>query len=181
MTSQNTHLSEEQIICAVVDEQDLPAAVQHHLSACPMCQDKKQQFDRALNTLEEMTEAFSPLPQRKIRLPDHQPFFGKITWFPVRIPAFAAGLALFLLTLSIWYPGNLEVSKEKMRAQVLREAELSPPLMKEINALEEYTLPDLCQEISGESYGYFTNEFMDFVVPPEESRIDAVRSDHSRA
>lgn len=181
MTRQNIHLNEDQLIRAVVDAQDLPAEIRQHLASCPMCREKKHYFETVLSNLEEMTETFSPLPQRKITLPDHQPFLRKIRWLAAPLPAFAAGLALFLLMLNTWYPGPGKVSDENLRVQVVREAEDAPQLITEISALEEYTLPDIYQDISGESYGYFDNEFMDFIVPTEEKRIDAFRSDWSRA
>ena len=170
MKSQTIHLNEEQFIRSVVDISDLSADAQIHLSACPMCQKKKQQFEQELNRLECMAKAFAPLPQRNVICSEKPAFLKKISFYPLFRPVFAAGTAVLLLTLGIiWLPAP--ISQEEQMARLAIEMEDDRQLMTEIRILEEDALPEFYQDISGEFYGYFDEEFVDFVVPMESIRI----------
>lgn len=178
MKSQTIHLDEAGLIRSVVDMNDLSADVRHHLSECPICQRKKQQFEQELTSLERMAEAFAPLPRKRVMYLEKP--FGKVSFYTLLRPVFAAGTAIVLLVLGIlWLPAPLTISQNEQTehsqteqiARVVEEMEEDRQLMAEIRDLEEDALPDFYQGISGESYGYFDEDFVDFVVPMEETRI----------
>ncbi len=190
------HLNEDQIIRAIVSEQDLPASLLAHLYACGTCQDKKQGLERELEILESMAGAFTPLPRRR-RLKNFKKA-RRLVFFPIQRPAFAAGLAALLFLMALWWPWPFADSPGRQMAQMDQEREEARPLvaeyvleegpmptpetltqrmeedqqlMREICELEEHALPDFYLNISGEPYDYVDEEFLDFVVPSEETRL----------
>ncbi|MDM8552789.1 hypothetical protein QUF72_22100 [Desulfobacterales bacterium HSG2] len=167
MKIQTIHLDEEQLIRSVVDENDLSADVRNHLSACPMCQGKKQQFERELDTLGHMAKIFAPSPRESVTYSEKPGFFEKVGFYPLLRPVLAA-LLIFGIILP---PALLTISEEERMARLVEEMENDRQLMTEIRALEEDALPDFYQDISGEFYGYFDEEFVNFVAPMEETRI----------
>ncbi|QTA90670.1 hypothetical protein [Desulfonema magnum] len=169
MKSKTIHLDEDQLIWSVVDENDLAPAVRNHLSSCPVCQERKRHFEQELNNLGNMTKAFSPLPREK-PVPVVQIFRN---WLR---PAFVSGFALVLLIMGIWWSSPFPVSQENRMTQAVGEMEDDSQLVVEIRVVEEYALPDLYMDIAGESYGYFGDEFLEFVVPLEENQIRSTGS-----
>jgi len=170
MKKDSIHLNESEIIRAVTDQNDLPDDLRRHLSLCSVCQKKKEAFEHKLNHLAYMTEKFAPLPQKKLRLPLPSPVRILKPYNPSwnRHPVFVTGMAVtLLLIVSSWIMIN---NQGATTAQIIREMEEDQRLITEIQYLEENILPDVYTNISGESYEYFDEEFLDFMVPVEENR-----------
>ncbi len=177
MKPKEFHLNEDQILCSVVDEKDLTVNMQYHLSACPVCHQKKQQFGQELGRLGLMAKAFAPLPREKVRLLEKPGFFEKFGFYPIKKAAFAAGFAVVLIMAGItWQLGTFTDSQEKMMTHLVWEMEDDQQLMVEIRELEEYELPDFYLDIYGGSHGYFDEEFLNFVAPLEENQGSPVGS-----
>lgn len=187
------HLDEDQLIRSLVDESDLAVSVQGHLSACPVCQAEKRQFRQNLNRLEHMAKDFAPLPQRKIVLSPAPSFLEKFGFFPLKRLAFSGGFAVLLIMIGLWWSSPYMMQKEagqvakiieqtdaeeedRQVAKIIEGMDEDAELPNEIQVLEGYTLPEFYMDVSGESYGYFGEEFLDFVVPIEESSNPAVGS-----
>ena len=54
MKDSEIHLSEEQLICAVVQEDDLGQVAKNHLLACSRCKTEKERFEHDLNSLSRL-------------------------------------------------------------------------------------------------------------------------------
>lgn len=174
MKNKNFHINEDQLIIAVIDQNDLPAAVRLHLSKCPACQEKKRQLDQELGNLGRMAREFAPLPKRKAsHILSHildgiqKTNTGLWSWRPL----FAASFAALFLIAGIWMtsPPVKNTSQEQMTARIINEMEEDQYFILEIKALEENALPDFYPYVSGESDRYFDEEFINFVVPVEET------------
>jgi hypothetical protein len=187
------HLDEDQLIRSLLDESDLAVSVQRHLSACSFCQKEKQQFSQKLTRLEEMTKDFAPLPRRKIVLSPEPSFAEKFGFFPLKRVAFSGGFAIVLLIMiGLWWSSpymtqkqdrqlaktveEMNTEEDRQFAKIIEETDAENELPNEIQVLEGYTLPEFYMDVSGESYGYFGEEFLDFVVPLEENSNPAVGS-----
>lgn len=161
MKSKHIHLSEDQLIRFLTDEKESG----DHLSACPECQGKKQQFEKELDKLGQMAKAFAPSPQYDTVFLKKTGFSEKTVYHPFRRSVFAAGFVIVLLVTGIWWSVQNDISSEPQLAGIISEMEKDQKLMSEIYEMGEYAPPDLYLEISGESYGYFNDEFLEFVAP----------------
>ena len=162
MKDSEIHLSEEQLICAVVQEDDLGQAVKNHLLACSKCKTEKKRFEHDLNSLGRLAKDFTPKPVKRPApaLKDkkvHRPFR----------PIMAAGFALMLLLVALWWTGTQEPVENMMYSQILQEMEEDIDLMEKIERLESLALSGMVMETNGESYEQLNEEFLNFVVPVE--------------
>jgi hypothetical protein len=167
MTNQkDTHLDEEQLIQAVVDEADLPAFLQEHLKACRLCHAERDHLEQDLVQLGHLAERFTPSPRKGVKLPVRESTQGLLQWYWNWRRTFMAGMVVAAAAVIVVYGAisarNAEEAKLAALTQEIWEDEL---LMAEISALSENALPLFCSEISGESYQDFDEDFMDFVVP----------------
>ncbi len=168
MKNRHIHLDEDQLIYSVVDQNDLPAAVQNHLFGCKECQEKKQQLEQDLSNMARLANELAPLPHRKIR-PLPQDSHRHWNWRPV----FVAGFTALLLIFGIWRSSQLTIYHEYQMTKLFREMEGDQNLMVEIQALEENAMSDIYLEISGEPYSYSDDKFFEFVIPLEENQNTA--------
>ena len=155
------HLNEDQFIRTVADEKDLSGTERSHLSECPLCRAKKQEFEELLNNFTAMAKAFAPLPRKKIEINEPAGFIESAA-----SALFAVGLLLMLL-IGFW---QIRIHQEENLA-IIREMEKDEALMSEVIELEESPVPEnLYPEIFAEPCGYFNDEFLEFVAPSEEIR-----------
>ena len=160
MKGKDIHLNEDQLIRAVVDENNPTNIERNHLAKCSVCREKKLRLEQELNNLGRMAETFAPSPQRKIRPFLHAPHRARPRRF-----VFAAVFAAFLLTIGVWWYAPFTTTQEKMAARLTQEIEEDEQLMAEIIIPAEYALSDSYLNISGEFYSYFYDEFLEFVIP----------------
>jgi len=163
------HLNEDQIIKAVVDQNDLSADERSHLSTCSVCQGKKKQFEQELNNLGRMVKECAPLPERKLIPLYQEPLqksWGSWFWRPV----FVCGVALILLIAGIWFSTPYKSYREYKTAQLIEEIEDDQKFMDAIEVLEEKVLFNFYPDVSGEPYSYVDDEFLEFIFPLEESQ-----------
>ncbi len=178
MKNNNFHISEDQLIIAVVDQDDLPAAVQSHLSECPECLEKKRQLEQELETLGHMAREFAPLPQAKashimsrIRAAIQEKNKGFWSWQPV----LAASFVVLFLIVGMWMTSPpVKNGSEQITARLINEMEEDQYFILEVKALEENALPEFYPYISGETYHYYDDEFINYVVPVEETQNNSV-------
>ncbi len=162
----NGHLSEDQLIWAVVDEAELPAPVRDHLSTCSMCRTREKRLVGDLSRLGQAAERLAPVPGRKVELPQPEPEASHRWLWNWRI-ALGAGVVTALMVIGIWF-ALLLTAPEKGVPRLAREVREDERLMAEVRVLEEYALSPLHLEITGTSYWVLDEEFMDFVVPSLE-------------
>ena len=158
MKERGNHLTEEQILISLVDDNDLAEDARSHLLACPLCKDKKTAIMSELERLGEMAKKFAPSPRKKITLP-----LRPSRRIGLRLPAFAAGLAMVLLIVILWGPSFLTDSSKQRRAQFPFESNSGLHLVEDI--LGESALSNSYSDIAVSSYSYFDEEFLEFVVP----------------
>jgi hypothetical protein len=158
MNSHSAHLSEDQLIRLVIDESDLSFASQNHYRTCSYCQRLKIDIDQRLSHLAAAARAHAPHTRHPIGLP------SKKTLHPFRL-AFAAGLAIFLITIALWQVMPSRESQAPMLTEMAADTDFTQPFLADVATVEENGLTDLYLSISGETNSYFGDEFIEFVHP----------------
>jgi hypothetical protein len=158
-----SHLSENDILQAVIDEADLSQRLKQHLNECSHCLLQKERFAQELTNLGQLARRYAPEPQRRVTLTGDRvrwPFFN---WkFALSAAAVAAAIIVVWATVLIQsqQPGRVE-----NLAQNMIEAER---LMTEIDGLVENALPPVYLEIVGETGLNQDEEFLEFLIPAAE-------------
>ena len=162
MKSQNqSHLNEEQIIRAVIDEKDLTGEDRQHLLDCRLCKSKVALFKDDLQELGDDAKVSVPPLTKNISLPGDEAtsLSYKSRWLPSFGVAAMAGLVLFFYVL------GLETMSPKFIALQSPEDLLEDEyLMEDILEMVENPLSESIYEITGVNGG-FDEEFLQFVVP----------------
>jgi hypothetical protein len=160
MKDKTPHLSEDQILLSLVDENDLSDHMKNHLLSCSVCQDKKGVLASDLERLGRMAKDFTPLPRKKPVLSS-----PKSHLFGFRLPVYAAGLAMVLIIAFLWGQAYFTAPSKEMRAQSSSEMKAGLYLIDDI--LEESALPEYYLDIAVASYSYLDDEFLEFIAPVE--------------
>ena len=174
------HLNEDQIIMSVVDEDDLPESVKSHLKACPLCQEQRRGLMSQLDKMGGMAKDLAPQPKAG-PLAYPKPWGPKPwdagAWQRVfsRWPVFASALACFLIIAGIWGlmllqgpEGKPQVRQVNIASDSSVEQRVAEMVFIE-DLLEESALPDYYLDIAVASPEDFDDEFLEFVVPVEET------------
>jgi hypothetical protein len=157
MKDRGMHVDEDQILLSIVDGDDLSEDMKDHLTACPLCREKRTVLRCDLERLGEMAKEFTPLPRKGPVRPLSKPHR-----FPLRLPVFAAGFAVVLLIACLWGLSLFtDPSKQRM-----------PPFSTEVKAdlgliddiVEESAVPEYYLAIA-DADGYFDDRFLEFLVP----------------
>ena len=160
-----THLDEDDIIRAVVDQKDLPQSLQHHLADCPSCQARYRKLSGPLFQLGRIAQDLVPGPKHSIVLPE--PSRSKRLWFlPWQWPSFVTGgLAITaVLAFLLWF--QLSTTHTPSPWELLdQEMTEDQNFMSEIRLLEEYALPQIYSHISGEFTSEDREAFEQFLIP----------------
>ena len=136
------HLSQDQLIRAVVDVTDLPPSAQAHLAACDQCLADKNSFELGMVKLGQKAERLVPKPQRRISLPaaKSKNILGNFLQWRSWTAAAATVTAIFILVWGTNIARNRsEPGSENLTADII-EAER---LMTEVNTLVDNALPPL--------------------------------------
>lgn len=145
----SSHLSEEQISAAVMDEAGLDGEVRSHLLECSACRDKKENLEGKLARFGQLSREYTPLPLRRPRLAGDRVPSVKPVW-KLR-PSLGMGLAAALLMVTFLSPHFLRNSKEANLAKIYKEMVQDDKFMTEIEKLEENPLPRFYVEMSDPS------------------------------
>lgn len=156
------HLTQDQLIMAVVDEDDLDSTSAAHLSICPDCRLRLQQMTQKLDKLEELARKTAPKPL-ETPLPLPEPRGGRLFFKPMAV----AAMAVLLMVLVVTWPWNRTENNHIGIAAIFQEMEKDEQLMADIEALESFALSGLHMEANGNGYGMIDDEFIDFLVPRE--------------
>jgi len=165
MKNQEIHLNEDQMIRAVVDENDLTTPERNHLSRCSVCQKEKQEFEQALTRLGDISKELVPLPRRRF-IPAVQGSRSSLRWRP----AMAAGFIVVLLMIAIWWTWLFTRFQENGSLQLTQKVESDQQFMAGITFIEDDALPDRYLDIIGSSNDddydvYYDDEFLEFILP----------------
>ena len=174
MTDKNDkHLTEDELLKAVVEEADLPASLQGHLKTCQLCHGEKALLEQRLTKLGHMAQRFAPAPSTRVEfLPARESTPKSGAWSWNWRNSLVATMAAAAMVLVIVYGSlSMKAAREARLAALTQELWEDDLLMTEIKELSENALPLFCSDISGESYSGFDEEFEDFVVPSTEADI----------
>ncbi|MEJ2099173.1 MAG: hypothetical protein P8X68_04265 [Desulfobacterales bacterium] len=154
------HLTENDILQAVIDDTDLSDRQKAHLAQCIHCRSLKEQLEKELARLGQLAKRYSPSPQRRITVferKERSPFFA---W---RFALSAAAIvAVILVVLGTFLIRNQQQRSIGNLAQNMVEAER---LMTEVNVLVESALPPVYLDIIGETDSSTEEDFIDFLIP----------------
>ena len=177
MKNQDEHLTEDRLIRAIVDENDLTTTEQNHLSKCSICQKKKQAFEQVLSRMGDISQELVPSPRRRF-IPTSQKSRRLFRWQP----ALATGLVIVLFMMGIWWSSFFKGFQENGSVQIVQKTETDQQFVAGITLVEDYALPDRYLYIIGTSdednydnnyddyndydyYYYYYDEFMESVLP----------------
>jgi hypothetical protein len=160
----SVHLSEDQLIMAIVEESDLPISLREHLYTCPQCRSDKVRFEQKLTQVGRMAKNYTPPSKRRISLPDSEPRSFYL-WFSGRRAAFGLALTVAMLILVVWWTAPFKITPEGGVEITAREMQEAESFMTEISLLAENALPTVYMDINGESHTGFDEEFMQFIIP----------------
>ena len=166
--SKNSHLDEEYLLRAIVDEAKLPDSIREHLSLCPICRAGIKKIEQDLNNLGQSARQLAPATHKKISLPVEKP--SKIyRWLHNWRISFGAIATAAVVVLVIWlsipstilYEDSLDIM-----AQVTWDDDV---FITEINMLTQNAMPQVYIDIIEEYYVSIDDEFIKFVVPDFET------------
>ena len=162
------HLDEQQLIQAVVDENDLPRTMQTHLVTCHQCRSSKESFEQELARLGQIAERYAPKPQKRITLPVHEARSTLWTFLNWR-NAIGAAATVAAVLLVFWGTTSVRNRTEFGTAGAPSELMEAKRLMTEVNMLVENALPPLYLEISADYKPDYDKEFYQFLIPQIET------------
>ena len=165
-----SHITEDELIALLIDENDLPSHRRAHLSSCEQCMREKETFEQQLSGLGQQAESLAPELSGKLRLPA-----GRIKQSANQrywIPAFGSALAMVLIVMATWWSGalNFSITPDPVDTHV---AESDEDLLMQIGALIDNPLPDAYREIAVMTDFDIDDELMDFIVPSIENGHNA--------
>ena len=169
--SNESHLGEDDMLQAVIDDTDLSALQQQHLAECSQCRSNRERLENELAHLGQMAERYAPEPLRRIKV-EHDKVRS-----PSSIRGFAFSAAAVAAVLVVVWATFLIRSQQQSRvgnlAQNMVEAER---LMTEINVLVENALPQVYLDIVADTDLILDEDFIDFLIPTSEDdpRISAL-------
>ena len=158
------HLEEDDILKAVIDNNDLPALHQQHLAECSQCRARKEQLEQELVRLGKLAERYAPKPQSRIALPEEKVRSPLLNW---RMAFSAAAVAAVILV--VWATGLIQNQQQGNIGNLAQDMVEAEKLMTQIDVLVENALPRVYLDIIGETSLNLDEEFMDFLIPVPES------------
>ena len=164
------HLTDDDLLRAMIDPSDLDAARQAHLDSCRHCRRQIEDLSDHYRRLGQMARAMAPEPRRAFRVPaDHAP--GR-RWYLK--PAMALGvMGVLVFAVTLWRPfTRISPTPTPM---VTEKFENDDQLMEEIDALVEDALPEKYRQLAalpGDRSVEDLDAFIDWVVPSPEDTDD---------
>lgn len=162
-TEKEIHLSDEQLLMAMIDGADVSPALQAHLNECAQCCQAKSQIEREFEQLGQTAERFVPVPRRRIVLPLEDSRVGAVRFRQWRTSVAVAATALILIFF-VWGSNQMLMQEDNTGNSALenQEAEI---LIMEVNVLLGEAIPQVYMEICVECELHFNDEFIEFIAP----------------
>ena len=141
-----SHLDDNQIIEAVIDEEGLNGLLRRHLSECPACRAQKEMLQARLARFGEISRGKIPLGYRKPKLIEMNAGEMAKAWTIHPALAICAALAVLALFLT-----PIVINRDNLftKSVVYREMLQDEKFMAEVRSLEENPLPSFSVDISG--------------------------------
>ena len=160
----NSHLGEELILRFLIDENDVPEAARRHLATCPLCRGEKEKLEQDLLRFGRIAKQHSPVPKRRISLPEKSRR-DSVSWFwNWQAASGMAAVAAIILVVISWN-ALFRAQPEFPIIATTQELIEAEEFMTEVDVLVNNVLPAVYQDISGETYSEFDEEFIDYIMP----------------
>jgi len=158
------HLEEDDILQAVVDDTELSVLQQQHLVACSQCRTRKERLEHELARLGQLAERYAPKPQKRVIVAEQKVRSPLLNW---RIAFSAAAVAAVILV--VWGTSLIRNQQQGSIGNLAQDMVEAERLMTQVNILVENALPQVYLDIVGETSLNLDEEFMDFLIPVNES------------
>lgn len=168
MATSGNHLTEAQILQAIVDLSDLSDAQQAHLAVCSVCMAEKSHLDRMLAELGSKARATTPAVMKRPVFPDRRPGF-RLDWFLGVRPFVRIALPALLVLVTITAALFLKPDQDKHIVYVEEQTIDPEQLMSDIDRLIENPLPEELQALISIAEIDPDEDFMEYIVPTTEN------------
>jgi hypothetical protein len=164
----NEHLTEAQILRAIVDQSDLSDVQQAHLADCPVCMAEIDGLDQTLHRFGNLAMASVPETLSRPVLRDRdsgsqqRPFFDVRPFFRIAVPVF---LVLIIVTTALVLRPDQDTNIASLDNQVIDPEQL----LADIDSLIENPLPQGFQSMVSFTGIDPDEDFMEYVVPITEN------------
>jgi hypothetical protein len=164
------HLTDDELLRAMIDASDLDTARQAHLHSCRHCRRQTGELTDRYRRLGQVAGEMAPEPRQAFRVPeDNAPGHR---WYLK--PAMALGvMGVLVFAVTLWRPfTRISPTPTPMVAEKL---ENDDRLMDEIDALVEDALPETYRQLAalpGDRSVEDLDAFIDWVVPSPEDTDD---------
>jgi hypothetical protein len=165
--SHDSHLTDEQLIVALVDVDDLAEQRRNHLDRCRRCQDALADARRPFSRVGALAKRLTPEPIRPVRIatPVSRP------WGLVSRRAALAGALCALTAVIFFWAGPL--NQEAIHLVGDPNSRIADPdavFMTEVAHLVDDPLPDRYRSLIGTAPTDSYDDFMEFIVPGVSDR-----------
>lgn len=161
-----SHLNEEQIYKAIIDESQLLPSENEHLSDCPECRTAVESFQNDLKLIGQTAERFVPLPKRRKILYEKtgkNSLFGWGTSFAAAITILFFVITMHSDSMKLIFDNKTDITNSALYSEDI--------LMTQVNNLIENPLPAKYLFISDEDNTDYDEGFIDFVVPSVDDEV----------
>ena len=169
-TTQEKHVSERQLLQAVVDAADLNVVARKHLSVCEDCRRQKERLEKELAVLGKAARRSAPPLRKRVTLPESESRRGPaLPWW--RTAAVGIAAAASLVAAVFWYTGAGPADPATGKSIAAWDTLDDERFMAEVQLLTENILPQVYLDIAGESDPGMDEAFIQFVVPSVEDDL----------
>ena len=158
-TTAPRHLSQEDLLLALVDRNDLDSQQAVHLNECPVCQQKLDRIALRYDRMGKLAAHLAPAPAANIRLPQKVSPASRSRLRPLM--AVGAAAAMVLLITTIWPRTHTEIPIQASPPMVISDRQL----MQEIDALVDNALPPAVQQLAAVATPQFDEDLINWIVP----------------
>ncbi len=166
--NKRSHLSEDELIVALIDEKDLPQDRYIHLSECRECSSAREAFHHHLSGIGRKAECLTPLLSKKLYLPQAEAKQRHIRRRYLT-PAFGSVFVIILVIMAVWLPGAFKTNKINPGVH----AQSDDILLMQVSSLIDNPLPDAYREIADLAEPDMEDDITDFIVPSIENSISS--------
>ena len=159
-----SHLGENDILQAVIDDNDLSMLQQQHLQECSHCRSQKKRLENELARLGQLAEHYAPEPRKRVTVAEQKVRSPLLNW---RIAFSAAAVAAVILV--VWGTSLIQNQQQGSIGNLAQDMVEAERLMTQVNMLVENALPQVYLDIVGETSLNLDEDFMDFLIPTNES------------
>ena len=162
------HLSEDELLQALVDAADLATERRLHLERCVNCQKALEDLEERFSRFERRVRQMAPAPPKPFRLPQQA---ASTPWLRMK-PVWATVLvAALVLAVAVWWPRHFDPSTPVINV-ARNNLVTGGSLLDQVDALVDDALPPVLQQLTVTAETEAIDSVIDWVVPPVEGMED---------